>query len=147
MLDSNVVVAALRSRLGASRRWLAAGLRRQVVLLATPALFFEYEDALTRPEHLRATGLDAALVDEFLRGLAGVIEPVDVSFLWRPQLPDPADEMVLEAAANGRADWLITHNLRHFGAAPARFGVNLGSPGAALPYLEDALRCARPTSP
>ena len=58
--------------------------------------------------------------------------PVQTRFLWRPQLSDPADEMVLESAINGYADALITFNRRDFGEAPGRFGIALLSPRQAL---------------
>ena len=52
-------------------------------------------------------------------------EPVRTHFLWRPQLRDPGDEMVLEAAVNGRDDALVTFNLRDFGMVPARFDIEV----------------------
>jgi PIN domain len=51
-----------------------------------------------------------------------VVEPVETHFMWRPQLRDPADELVLEAAVNGQAGAIVTFNRRDFGTAPARFG-------------------------
>jgi hypothetical protein len=71
------------------------------VPLATPALFLEYEAVLKRPEQRQAMQLTLAQVDDLLHALASAIEPVAIHFTWRPQLADPADEMVLEAAANG----------------------------------------------
>ena len=59
-------------------------------------------------------------------------EPVTTHFLWRPQLRDPADEMVLEAAINGRADALVTFNVRDFGTVPAQFGVEVLLPRDAI---------------
>lgn len=56
---------------------------------------------------------------------AALIEPVTTHYLWRPQLRDPADEMVLEVAVNGRVDALVSFNHRDFGPAPARFGIAL----------------------
>ena len=73
-----------------------------------------------------------AQVDIALAALASVVEPIDVHFVWRPQLPDPGDEMVLDAALNGRADALVTHNLTDFAAAASRFGLALLSPGDLL---------------
>jgi len=64
-------------------------------------------------------------VDAALASLAAVIEPVEVRFAWRPQLADPKDEMVLDAAVNGRADALITHNLADFAMVAPRFGLTL----------------------
>jgi len=68
----------------------------------------------------------------FLDALLAMCEPVETHFLWRPQLRDANDEMVLEAAVNGRADALVTFNLRDFGTAPERFGVALLLPREAF---------------
>jgi predicted nucleic acid-binding protein len=54
---------------------------------------------------------------------------------WRPQLPDPADELMLEAAVNGRAEALVTHNVVDFKSAAARFGVRTMTPGKLLKEL------------
>jgi predicted nucleic acid-binding protein len=102
------------------------------VPLATVALFLEYEAVLKRPEQFAATGLTPALVDGFLAALASAMEAIDVHYVWRPQLKDPGDELVLEAAVNGRADGLVTHNVRHFAEAAPRFGLAVIRPGAAL---------------
>ena len=58
--------------------------------------------------------------------------PVEIHFLWRPQLRDPADEMVLEAAINGRADALVTFDRRHYGVASAQFGIDTMLPRDAI---------------
>ena len=100
--------------------------------LATPALFLEYEDVLKRPEQRTASGLSLVEVDMALAALAMLLEPVEVRFAWRPQLTDADDEMVLEAAVNGRADALVTHNLADFAAAAPRFGLTLLRPGELL---------------
>lgn len=97
-------------------------------MLATPPLFLEYEDVLKRPTQLAVSRLSLADVDLALDALAALIEPIEAYLSWRPQLPDPDDEMVLEAAINGRADALVTYNAAHFRGAVARFGVRLASP-------------------
>jgi hypothetical protein len=71
-------------------------------------------------------------MDLFLDAVIAMAEPVETHFLWRPQLRDPNDEMVLEVAVNGRADALVTFNLRDFGAMPNRFGLDLLLPRAAI---------------
>jgi predicted nucleic acid-binding protein len=64
--------------------------------------------------------------------VVALVEPVETHFLWRPQLRDPGDEMVLEAAVNGRASALVTFNIRDYGDVPARFGVEVLVPREAL---------------
>jgi predicted nucleic acid-binding protein len=68
----------------------------------------------------------------FLDALVALVEPVEAWFLWRPQLRDPGDELVLEAAANGRAAALVTFNRRDFRPAAARFGVEVLLPAEAI---------------
>ena len=65
-----------------------------------------------------------------LNALCAVCTPVEISFLWRPMLRDPNDEMVLEVAVNGGADWLLTFNARDFAGAE-RLGVRIERPGPA----------------
>jgi hypothetical protein len=79
-----------------------------------------------------AAGLSRRGVIQFLDALIDLIEPVGTWYLWRPQLRDTCDEFVLEAAANGRADAIVTFNKRDFGTAPDRFGIELLLPSEAL---------------
>lgn len=95
-------------------------------------LFYEYEDVLNRAEFLLATGLSRETVVRFLNTIARAIVPVEVNFRWRPQLSDPADEMVLEAAINAGKAAIVTFNARDFGASPARFGIEVLAPVEAL---------------
>ena len=104
---------------------------RRLVALATP-LFLEYEDVLKRPEQRLAHGLALEAIDEFLAELAALVEPVEVHFLWRPQVRDPNDEMVLEAAINGQADALITYDVTDFALAGARFAIPILRPADLL---------------
>jgi len=106
-----------------------------VTPLVTAALFLEYEAVLKRPEQQLVHGLSIASIDAFLAALASACEPVEVSFQWRPQLHDPDDEMVLEAAVNGQADAIITYNVRDFIAAASRFGLTVKRPGEFLREL------------
>ena len=76
--------------------------------------------------------LSVGTVDRYLDGLADAIRPVEIHYRWRPQLPDPKDELVLEAAINGRATAVITHNVRDFPNLGASFGIEVLRPGAAL---------------
>ena len=135
MLDSNVLVAAFRSDSGASRRILEAALARGFELLLSVPLMFEYEAVLTRPEHLSASGASAEDVEDLLDGLAAVGRRVRLAFRWRPALPDPNDDMVLETAVNGQAHAIITFNERDFNPVAARFGCRVMRPGEFLRLL------------
>jgi putative PIN family toxin of toxin-antitoxin system len=132
VIDTSVVVAGLRTRMGAGNAVLRLVADRRLLLLASPPLFLEYEDVLKRPEHQLVHGLTPDEVDEFLAELAALIEPVDVHFQWRPQSRDPNDEMVLETAINGHADGLVTYNLADFAVAWERFGIPVVSPPELL---------------
>ena len=135
VLDTDVIVAALRSPSGASAALLLAALDRRVVLVANVPLVVEYEATCSRAEHRLAAGLCEAEVRQFLDGLAALVEPVETHFLWRPRLRDPADEMVLEAAVNGQANAIVTFNLRDYGATPNDFGIEVLLPRDALKRL------------
>ena len=128
VVDTCVIVAGLRSQLGASNRVLRLVADRRLVPLVTTALFLEYEDVLNRPEQRLATGMSTEDVLGFLAALASAAEPVDVHFMWRPQLADPADEIVLEAAVNGRASAIVTHNVRDFLPATRDFKIEVITP-------------------
>ena len=140
VLDTDVVVAALRSPVGASAQLIRLARLGRVGLAASVSLFIEYESVCTRQPHLEAAGLAPDDVAVFLDALASIIEPVPIHFLWRPQLHDPGDEMVLEAAVNAAADALLSFNLRHFHRAAERFGLHVSQPG---PFLQDFLRGTR----
>src|SRR5277367_6276633 len=131
VLDTSVLVAGLRSRLGASAALLHEVAASKMQVVASPALFLEYEAVLKREKH----GLSAESVEGFLEELARLIDPLQIWYLWRPLLSDAGDEMVIEAAINGRADAIVTHNKRDFELAAARFGIKVLSPAQILEEL------------
>lgn len=131
VLDTNVLVAAVRSRHGASNAILVHAFQERFDWLASVPLFLEYEQALTRAELLLATGIHRADMSAFLNDIARIVKPLALHFLWRPLLRDPGDEMVLETAVNGMADVLVTHNGRDFSGAED-FGVAVLAPARFL---------------
>jgi len=131
VLDTNILVAGVRSRTGASNPLLIAGFRRRFIWCCSVPLFYEYEEVLNRAEFLLDAGVTRQAMAEFLTDIAATVVPVGIDFQWRPQLGDPDDDMVLEAAINCGGS-IVTHNVRDFGAVPARFGLALLSPADAL---------------
>ena len=129
------MVAAFRSRSGASRQILLAALERRVELLLSVPLILEYEAVLLRSEHLAASGLNSLEVERVLDDLVAVAKPVKLAFRWRPRLRDPNDDMVLETALNGDAGAIVTFNQRDFGEAKRSFGCAVLFPAAALQQI------------
>ena len=136
VLDTAVMVAAIRSNAGASRRLLEAGLETRFTMLASVPLMIEYQAVLIRPEHLEASGLTEDDVGVLLDAVAKLVEPVRLAFRWRPVASDPDDDMVLETAANGNADGIVTFSTSDFHPQAGIFGIEVLSPGQALNRME-----------
>lgn len=132
VLDTNVLVAGLRSNLGASYRLLSRIDDGSFAPVLSVPLVLEYEDVLKRQS--RQLGLSHADIDVVLDYLCQVGEHRRIFFLWRPVLPDPLDDMVLELAVEARVDGIVTFNARHFGPA-AQFGLSVWTPPALLDEL------------
>jgi putative PIN family toxin of toxin-antitoxin system len=133
--DTDVIVAALRSRTGASNALLRALRLGQLEAVASVALMLEHEAVLMRPEQQQATDLTSQEVGVFLNGLAALLTPVMPYFLWRPRLRDPDDEMVLDAAVNGGADAIVTFNVGDFLPGATQFQLEVLTPAEALQRL------------
>ena len=128
VFDTDVMVAATRSAMGASRALLVAAADLRIQLLVSPALLLEYECVLKREEHLAAASARSSDIDVLLDMVAAFAEPVRLNYLWRPQLSDVGDELVLEAAVNGRADFLVSFNAGDFELGASRFGLTVCRP-------------------
>jgi putative PIN family toxin of toxin-antitoxin system len=132
VLDTDVVTAAFRSPTGASAALIELALHGRITLLTSVPLALEYEAVLKRDEHLLACNATIEQMGRRVRSLIALCEPVYRAYRWRPQLRDPANEMVLEAAVNGGAEMLVTFNRRDFGTAPEAFGIACLLPREAL---------------
>lgn len=128
VLDTSIFVSAFRSQFGASNAVLVAVARNMFIAVASTPLFLEYESVLKRPEQRIVSGLTEVDIDVFLAEFATLVEAVDVHFKWRPILPDPADDMVLEAAMNGNAEAIVSFNQKDFRLAETRFGLQILTP-------------------
>ncbi len=129
VLDTNVLVAAIRSRHGASFRLLSLLGTDAYEPAVTVPLVLEYEAVLKR--HARAAGLTHQDVEDLLDYVCRVGHHQAIYFLWRPILPDPRDDMVLEAAVESESDYLVTFNVRDFAEA-AQFEVAVVEPRELL---------------
>ncbi|MEJ1964484.1 MAG: putative toxin-antitoxin system toxin component, PIN family [Gammaproteobacteria bacterium] len=135
VLDTDVMVAAFRSERGASRLLIFHALEGRCKLLASTALWLEYEAVLTRPRQLEAMQLTALEVRSSLAILSRIVEDVPIRYQWRGILPDADDDLVLEAAVNGRADLLVTFNQSDFAIGLRQFRPRLARPAEALSWM------------
>jgi predicted nucleic acid-binding protein len=127
VLDTSVVVEAMRNPMGPAGEYLRGARRLEVTLAANVGLALEYEALCS--EHGEAAGLSAAEAKAFGASVAALMTPVETQRLWHPRLRDPTDEMVLEAAVNGGADAIVTFSPKDFAVASDRFGIEVITPG------------------
>ena len=125
VLDTNVLVAAIRSRRGASYRLLDQVGRGRFEIVLSVALVLEYEEILE--QHRAAAGLNESDIQDLLDYLCEVGTHQTVFYLWRPALPDPDDDMILEVAVAGGCEGIVTFNARDFWGAE-RFGLWIETP-------------------
>jgi len=130
VLDSNVLVAALRSSHGASFALLSALPSPKFAPVLSVPLYFEYQDVLLRPGMVPASFTPADIL-AYCRFFVSVSHEQQIFFLWRTHLRDPKDDMILELAVAAQASYIITHNLRDFAGA-AKFGIVPIRPAAFL---------------
>jgi putative PIN family toxin of toxin-antitoxin system len=133
VLDTNVLVSALRSRRGRSNHLVSLVGSETFELVVSVPLVLEYEDAALRQ-------IDALIytpdeVREIIDFLCWAGEATPIYYLWRPFLPDPKDDLVLEAAVAGRCDTIVTFNQRDFKGVD-KFGLQVRTPRAFLEELE-----------
>lgn len=136
VLDTSVLVAAARSRRGASFALVSQLPSPAFQMALTVALYTEYQAVLSRAEHLPpGMGPDDAL--GFCRYLASIAHLQDVHYLWRPFLRDPDDDMVVECAAASGGRYIVTHNVHDFRRV-TELGIQAITPAAFLEVLRSA---------
>ena len=135
VVDTNVLVAALRSNSGASRQLLLAALNRRFEVVVSVPLLLEYESVLKRRDQLEVMRATTEDIDILLSDFIAVAREVRLEYRWRSAIKDPKDDMVLETAINGGARTIITFNSQHFVEAAKRFGIRVKPPVEILRAL------------
>ncbi|WP_031555669.1 putative toxin-antitoxin system toxin component, PIN family [Parvularcula oceani] len=133
VLDTNVFVSAILSADGAPRQVLRQALVGEVVPVFGNALFAEYEDVLGREAVFRASPIAPRERERLLDALLSVAVWVRVYYLWRPNLPDEADNHLIELAVAGSASTIIAGNTRDVAGGTLRFkGLSVLTPARFL---------------
>jgi putative PIN family toxin of toxin-antitoxin system len=133
VIDTSVLVAAARSRNGASFKLVSMLPMPEIEIALTIAVYTEWQAVMTRPENLPpgATADDALA---FLRYLASIAHLQDVYFLWRPFSRDPDDDMIVECAVASGCDYIVTHNVKDFRRV-VELNVQVATPAEILNLL------------
>ena len=132
VIDTNVLVAATRSRNGASHALLSRLPDKRFVPAVSVPLFLEYRAVLLRGENL--LGRPASQAEGFLDFFLSASHLQEIFYTWRPVLPDPGDDMLLELAVAAGAKIVVTHNLRDF-RGTEKWGVAAMTPSDFLNQL------------
>ena len=125
VLDTNILVAGLRSKQGASYKLLSELTNNCFKPAVSVPLFFEYEAVLKRPGLL--PNLRVEDIDNILNYLVSKATLCQIYYLWRPCLKDPQDDMVLELAVQSQSQFIVTFNVRDFSKS-ALFGITAITP-------------------
>jgi putative PIN family toxin of toxin-antitoxin system len=125
VLDTNVLFAALKSRRGASYKLISLLPTRRFSMAISVPLVIEYEDVLRRGR--LSDSITEKDISDFIDFFCYIGDQQEIFFLWRPFLPDPSDDLVLEVAVAGGCDAIITYNKRHFKNVE-KFGLRILDP-------------------
>ena len=135
VLDTSVLVAAARSRKGASFALVSSLPHPRFQICLSVAVYTEWQAVLSRPEHL-PPGTDADSALGFIRYLVTLAHLQDIHFLWRPFLRDPDDDMVLECAVAAGCVYIVMHNIKDF-RGTEQLGVRAVTAAGFLQILKD----------
>ena len=134
VLDTNVIVAALRSKKGASNKLLSLVGTGKFEIHDSVALILEYEEVLQRQR--TELGLSEDVVSSFIDSLCSLAHHHNIYFQWRPFLTDVDDELVLELAVTATCEYIVTHNVRDFKGSE-QFGIRAITPKEFLQILSE----------
>jgi len=134
VVDTNVIISALRSKKGASFKLLSLIGTNQFEIHDSVALILEYEDVIQR--HREEFGLSKEDVSTFIDSLCSMAQHHKIYFLWRPFLSDPNDELVLELAVSAECEYIVTHNVSDFRGSE-KFGIQAITPNQFLRIIQE----------
>ncbi|MCP5107348.1 MAG: putative toxin-antitoxin system toxin component, PIN family [bacterium] len=132
VLDTNVLVAALRSKRGTAFKLLSQIDSKKFKINLSVPLLLEYEDVLKRKE--MDLSLDIEGIDDILDYLCKIADKREIFYLWRPYLIDPKDDFILELAVESQSEFIITYNLKDFKAVD-KFGIKAITPKEFLEFI------------
>ena len=132
VIDTNILVSAIRSNQGASFKLLSLIGKSKFEFHVSVPLVIEYEDALKR--QVKNSPLTNQDIDDLLDYLCKVAKQQSIFFLWRPQLKDPKDDLVLELAVNSGSQFIVTYNIKDFEQSE-KFGVKAIKPHEFLKMI------------
>ena len=135
IIDTNILVSALKSDMGASYTLISKLPSPKFQFSISVPLYIEYQDVLTRKEHLTGTSTEKEVL-AFLRYLCKIANRQKNFYLWRPWLKDPKDDMVLELAVAAKSKYIITYNLKDFSNIQ-KFGIEAITPKKFLQIIEE----------
>ncbi len=133
-MDTNVFLSSLFSKNGASHKlvlWIVNQYRNshKKYNVISNTLVTEYEDVLTRDRNIeKFKNFSIDEVKEFIDGICLISNHQKINFMWRPFLKDSNDDMVLEVAFNGKADYIVTHNIKDFKGVKENFNIEIITP-------------------
>ena len=134
VIDTNVIIAALRSKKGASNKLLELIGTSKFEIHDSVALILEYEDVIQRQR--TKLGLSQDDVSVFIDSLCSMAHHHKIYFLWRPSLPDVNDELVLELAVSANCEYILTHNIKDF-KGTEKFGIKAITPKEFLQVISE----------
>lgn len=137
VIDTNVVIAALRSKKGASYKLLSLIGTNKFEIHDSVAIVLEYEDVI---QHFRTElGLSQDKVSIFIDSLCSMAHHHKIYFVWRPSLPDANDELFLELAISARCEYIVTHNIKDF-KGTEKFGIQAITPREFLQIIGEVTK-------
>lgn len=133
VIDTNVIVTALRSNKGASFKLISLLKYNKFTINISVPLILEYESILTR--EINNLNLNLKDIEIFIDYICKISKKYKIHYLWRPFLKDPKDDFILELAYTSESDFIITFNKKDFKGVN-QFGIEVITPQEFLKLLE-----------